>query len=214
MQPNPILFKIPNLPARLESSKPAITCAASQKAAASAKRVLETPLPEPKRLKTQAPNDSFEGCGTKSWNFKYFDVKLEGYFTKGKIDEKRPFKYTLLLNDSTQMPIKSFSKRIVTLLNDDVLTEQNGQAVLTSPKGVKYIGSLKGLLPHGLGSMTYKKDDSYEGEFKGGLPWGRGKRVYPNGKTYLGQFVEGVPHGDGILSERVTMVKGVVQLVT
>ena len=91
----------------------------------------------------------------------------------------------------------------------------NGQGILTSPDGRKYVGDFKEGIPygqgtftfldgwkyqggwvfgkyHGQGTMTSPYKDKYVGEWKDGMRSGQGTQTYPDGGKYEGSWKNGV----------------------
>ncbi|KAH7575720.1 hypothetical protein JRO89_XS02G0202600 [Xanthoceras sorbifolium] len=67
----------------------------------------------------------------------------------------------------------------------------------TFSNGDIYVGTFKGLLPHGKGKYTWSGGIFYEGDWEGGKMTGKGHIVWPSGAEYVGDFSGGYLHGFG-----------------
>ena len=62
----------------------------------------------------------------------------------------------------------------------------------------EFVGELRGISEHGLGSMTWIDGASYRGHFKDGTAEGFGHEVYADASTYKGEFKQGERCGLGV----------------
>lgn len=62
----------------------------------------------------------------------------------------------------------------------------------------EFVGELRGISEHGLGSMTWIDGASYRGDFKDGTAEGFGHEVYADASTYKGEFKQGERCGLGV----------------
>ncbi|WMV12443.1 hypothetical protein MTR67_005828 [Solanum verrucosum] len=66
--------------------------------------------------------------------------------------------------------------------------------------GDAYVGSFKGVFPHGKGKYTWSDGSVYDGCWEEGKMSGEGRFVWPSGASYEGDFSGGYLHGFGIFS--------------
>ncbi|KAJ9521064.1 hypothetical protein QJQ45_022785 [Haematococcus lacustris] len=64
--------------------------------------------------------------------------------------------------------------------------------------GSVYTGTLKGGVPDGLGTCTWKDGNQYDGAWKAGVMSGFGTYVWTSGQRYDGEWKEGKRHGIGV----------------
>ncbi|KAK4378668.1 hypothetical protein RND71_000530 [Anisodus tanguticus] len=66
--------------------------------------------------------------------------------------------------------------------------------------GDAYMGSFKGMLPHGKGKYTWSDGSVYDGCWEEGKMTGEGRLIWPSGASYEGDFSGGYLHGFGVFN--------------
>ncbi|GKV23822.1 hypothetical protein SLEP1_g33514 [Rubroshorea leprosula] len=99
------------------------------------------------------------------------------------------------------------------LLNEDHEShaEQRGHVSCTNVEDVErldekelsngdvYVGTFKGILPHGKGKYTWSDGTVYDGDWEEGKMTGKGQIFWPSEAKYEGDFSGGYLHGSGTL---------------
>ncbi len=75
----------------------------------------------------------------------------------------------------------------------------NGQGVLITVNGNKYVGEFKDFKQDGKGMLSINNKIIYDGQWKEGKMSGKGKYTYTEGTYYVGDWIAGNRHGQGTL---------------
>ena len=80
--------------------------------------------------------------------------------------------------------------------------KRNGQGVITSSNGDKYVGEFKNDMKYGPGQgiSTYQDGSKYVGPYKDGRRHGQGTLTYLNGDKYVGNWQDDYQSGQGTFS--------------
>lgn len=75
----------------------------------------------------------------------------------------------------------------------------NGQGILSTANGNKYVGEFKDSRQNGKGKFYIKNQQIYDGQWKDGKMSGKGKYTYVGNSYYVGDWLNGNRNGQGIL---------------
>jgi len=89
------------------------------------------------------------------------------------------------------------ASKMVLHASGDALIPETGYVSIEFENGDTYVGELRKMKPHGVGTLHYRDGTLYKGEFRKGLKHGLGVTQFPHGDKHVGRYESNVFCGRG-----------------